>query len=562
MGADDSISERTAVKEGLATPEEIQKMTFAKTPKEVLRIRTIIIAGAGSALLTASSLYIALRMGALPWPSIFAALISMAILKALGNTNLNEINVAHTGMTAGALLAGGLAFTIPALWMMGYHETPYLQILVGAVAAVLIACLIALLIRDYMIIRLKLPYPIGTATFLTLKTGDVGGKKFYTLITWILIAGVIVALRDLLGVIPATIVFGGLVMHNILLGIGIFPMATGIGYIIGLLYMGTWFIGAILSYLIIIPISTNVLGYSLDSALAFTRSLGIGLIIGGGIAIIIKSLIDYLKRIKISFVFTAKSSENRGVLRLLFITSVIIILILPLFNVMNIYLAIIAILGVMVTSIMAATLTGQTGIDPMEILGILILLFAMAIIKGISPVEAVLLVMFIAIAAGIVGDVFNDLRAGYLLETPVRKQVFSELIGGLVGAVVGLLTLYMLVSVYGLEAFGPDKFFVAPQAYAVSIMIKGIPNLTGFLSGVIIGLVLGLLGVPAMTLGIGVYLPMIISVPALIGGLARVYIDKRHPKYSEYGIIAGSGLLGGEGITGVIISLIYFIMGR
>jgi uncharacterized oligopeptide transporter (OPT) family protein len=407
-----------------------------------------------------------------------------------------------------------------------------------------------------------LPYPIGTATFLTLKTGDVGGKKFYTLITWILIAGVIVALRDLLGVIPATIVFGGLVMHNILLGIGIFPMATGIGYIIGLLYMGTWFIGAILSYLIIIPISTNVLGYSLDSALAFTRSLGIGLIIGGGVAIIIKSLIDYLKRTKISFVFTAKSSENRGVLRLLFITSVIIILILPLFNVMNIYLAAIAILGVMVTSIMAATLTGQTGIDPMEIFGILILLFAMAIIKGISPVEAVLLVMFIAITTGIVGDVFNDLRAGYLLETPVRKQVLSELIGGLVGAVVGLLTLYMLVSVYGLEAFGPDKFFVAPQAYAVSIMIKGIPNLTGFLSGVIIGLVLGLLGVPAMTLGIGVYLPMIISVPALIGGLARVYIDKRHPKYSEYGIIAGSGLLGGEGITGVIISLIYFIMGR
>jgi len=562
MGADDSISERTAVREGLATPEEIQKMTFAKTPKEVLRIRTIIVAGAGSALLTASSLYIALRMGALPWPSIFAALISMAILKALGNTNLNEINVAHTGMTAGALLAGGLAFTIPALWMMGYRETPYLQILVGAVAAVLIACLIVLFIRDYMIIRLKLPYPIGTATFLTLKTGDVGGKKFYTLITWILIAGVIVALRDLLGVIPATIVFGGLVMHNILLGIGIFPMATGIGYIIGLLYMGTWFIGAILSYLIIIPISTNVLGYSLDSALAFTRSLGIGLIIGGGVAIIIKSLIDYLKRTKISFVFTAKSSENRGVLRLLFITSVIIILILPLFNVMNIYLAAIAILGVMVTSIMAATLTGQTGIDPMEIFGILILLFAMAIIKGISPVEAVLLVMFIAITTGIVGDVFNDLKAGYLLETPVRKQVFSELIGGLVGAVVGLLTLYMLVSVYGLEAFGPDKFFVAPQAYAVSIMIKGIPNLTGFLSGVIIGLVLGLLGVPAMTLGIGVYLPMIISVPALIGGLARVYIDKRHPKYSEYGIIAGSGLLGGEGITGVIISLIYFIMGR
>jgi uncharacterized oligopeptide transporter (OPT) family protein len=65
-----------------------------------------------------------------------------------------------------------------------------------------------------------------------------------------------------------------------------------------------------------------------------------------------------------------------------------------------------------------------------------------------------------------------------------------------------------------------------------------------------------------MTLGIGVYLPMIITVPAVLGGLVRVYVDKKYPKYSEYGIIAGSGLLGGEGVAGVIISLIYFILGR
>jgi len=554
-------SERVAVKEGLATPEEVAKMSWAKTPEEVSRIRTLIIAGVGSAILTASSLYVALRMGALPWPSIFAAIVSMAILKAF-RTNLNEINVAHTGMTAGALLAGGLAFTVPALWMLGYSETPFLQIFIGALCAVIIACMLSFLIRDLMIVRLRLPYPVGIATFLTLKAGDVGGKKRNTLIISMLLAGIVVALRDLLGAIPATIIFEGLMIYNIFVGIGIYPMAAGIGYVIGLLYMGTWFIGALLSYLLIIPISTNVLGYSLDEALGFTRSLGIGLIIGGGVSIIIKAVIDYFKRVKFSLTLSKQAVGGGKSFRYILIASIAILLVLTLGGVLSVFSAIIAILGVIVTSIMAATVTGQTGIDPMEIFGILVLLFAMAVIGGIPLTEGVLLAMLVASAVGIVGDLFNDLKAGYLLETPVRKQVLSELIGGLVGAVIGVLTLIMFVNVYGLNAFGPDRFFVAPQAYAVSIMLKGIPNVTGFTAGVIAGIILGLLGIPAMTLGIGVYLPMIITVPAVLGGLVRVYVDRKYPKYSEYGIIAGSGLLGGEGVAGVIISLIYFILGR
>jgi|YelNatPaOPRAMG01_1025707.scaffolds.fasta_scaffold04439_6 putative OPT family oligopeptide transporter len=554
-------SERVAVKEGLATPEEAAKMSWAKTPEEVSRIRTLVIAGIGSAILTASSLYVALRMGALPWPSIFAAIVSMAVLKAF-HTNLNEINVAHTGMTAGALLAGGLAFTVPALWMLGYSETPFLQIFIGASCAVIMACTLSLLIRDLMIVRLRLPYPVGIATFLTLKAGDVGGKKRNTLMISMLLAGIVVALRDLLGVIPATIIFEGLALYNIFVGIGIYPMAAGIGYVIGLLYMGTWFIGALLSYLVIIPISTNVLGYSLDTALGFTRSLGIGLIIGGGLSIIIKAVVDYFKRVKFSLTLSKQSVGGGKTFRYIAVTSIAVLVVLVLGGVLSVFSAIIAILGVIVTSVMAATVTGQTGIDPMEIFGILVLLFAMAVIGGIPLTEGVLLAMFVASAVGIVGDLFNDLKTGYLLETPVRKQVFSELIGGLVGAVVGVLTLMMFVSVYGLNAFGPDKFFVAPQAYAVSIMLKGIPNITAFTSGIILGIILGLLGIPAMTLGIGVYLPMIITVPAVLGGLVRVYVDKKYPKYSEYGIIAGSGLLGGEGVAGVIISLIYFILGR
>ncbi len=556
---EENLQQRVAVKEGLATPDEIQKMTFAKSPKEILTIKALITAAIGSAILTASSLYVALRMGALPWPSIFAVIVSMAIIKSLRG-NLNEINVAHTGMTAGALLAGGLAFTVPALWMLGYKEVPILGVLCGSIAAAIAGSLLTLLVRDFMIVHLKLPYPIGIASFLTLKAGDVGGKKARILLTAILIAAIIVALRDGFGVIPAVILFTALQAYNIFVGIGLFPMALGIGYVIGLLYMGTWFIGALISYLLIIPVATMVLGYPLGVAYDFTRSLGVGLIIGGGLAIIIKALIDFLRspRRKVSL-----ELSQRLQLPLRYVVLIAILcLVLLLAGGLDPLLALIPVAAVFVMSIMAATITGQTGIDPMEIFGILVLLFAAWIFGGISITGGILLTMFIACAVGVVGDLMNDLKAGYLLETPPKYQVISEALGGLVGALVGTLTLLMFVNVYGVEAFGPGKFFVAPQAYAVSILLKGIPNVTAFTGGLIGGIILGLLGIPTMTIGIGVYLPMVISVPAILGALIRVIVDRKYPNYREYGIIFGSGLLGGEGLAGVIISLIFFLMLR
>ncbi len=86
-------------------------MRLPQTPRE-LTIRSIILAALGSIVIAGSSTYVALRIGALPWPTIFVAVLSMALLKPFG-ASLREINVAHTGMSAGGLVAGGLAFTIP-----------------------------------------------------------------------------------------------------------------------------------------------------------------------------------------------------------------------------------------------------------------------------------------------------------------------------------------------------------------------------------------------------------------------------------------------------------------
>ena len=92
--------------------------------KGQLTWRGIAIGIVGCIIITASSIYIALRMGALPWPIVFAAIVSLFFLKAVsrGRSTLNEANVTHTVMSAGAMVAGGLAFTIPGAWMLGMAD--------------------------------------------------------------------------------------------------------------------------------------------------------------------------------------------------------------------------------------------------------------------------------------------------------------------------------------------------------------------------------------------------------------------------------------------------------
>lgn len=83
-----------------------------------LTLRGVITGALGLLIITASSMYVALRMGALPWPTIFVTVLSMTVLGRMKDSTLQEINVTHTLMSAGAMVAGGLAFTIPGIWIL------------------------------------------------------------------------------------------------------------------------------------------------------------------------------------------------------------------------------------------------------------------------------------------------------------------------------------------------------------------------------------------------------------------------------------------------------------
>ncbi len=529
-----------------------------------LSVRGLIIGALGSVVITASSMYVALKLGALPWPTIFVAILSMAILKVLGGTNLKEINVTHTAMSAGAMVAGGLAFTIPAIWILNRQaEFSFWKILILTVCGTLLGLAATAIFRRYFIETEKETYtfPMGVAAYETVSAGDEGGKHAVWLFSSLTLAVVFTVLRDWFGKIPALLNADKLSQKNIFAGFWLSPMAVGIGYIVGPVFTGVWALGAVIGFGVIIPvgISTGLFG-DLTAADAFRSSLGIGLMVGTGVGVLVKGILPRIK----SLIGNAFGKDSGGLTSRWFPIAVvaIVIIALPLgtdfrsIGALSIIAVIITIVGATLAATMAAVLTGQTGINPMEILGILVLLA----VKMIAPASATLLVSaaaVTAVAAGLAGDMMNDYRAGYLFGTNPRAQRVAETMGALIGAVVSVIVLYVLVKAYGTEGLGNPEIFPAPQARAVAAMAGGIPHIWAFWTGVVLGTVFFVIKLPSMTLGLGMYLPVFITAPIFLGGLISL-ADKRFNKRagSKNGTVIASGLLGGEAVTGVVIAAI------
>ena len=216
-----------------------------------MTIRALAVGILGLIIITASSAYVALRMGALPWPTVFVTVLSMAVLgKAKGST-LEEINCTHTLMSAGAMVAGGLAFTLPGLSMIAPgEELPLFQIAVIAVTGAVLGTLFTIIFRKTFIEKEKLPYPMGEAAYNTLIAGKEG-KGAPLLFTSLGLSAVFTYIRDGLGKIPAVLtLFSGSTLFPSL-AIWVSPMALGIGAIIGPVLALVWFLGAIIGYFII-----------------------------------------------------------------------------------------------------------------------------------------------------------------------------------------------------------------------------------------------------------------------------------------------------------------------
>ena len=526
----------------------IRGMDSRKSP---LTARGLATGIAGLVVITASSMYVALRMGALPWPTVFVTVLSMAVLgKAKGST-LEEINCTHTLMSAGAMVAGGLAFTLPGLWMTDPEaDLPAVSILAIAITGAVLGTIFTVIFRRTFIEKEKLPYPMGEAAYNTLIAGKEG-KGAPVLFTSLGASALFTFIRDGLGKIPSVInIFSGSAFFPGL-SVWVSPMALGIGAIIGPVLALMWFGGAVLGYFIITPAGlASGLFSSMAEADAFRSNLGIGLMIGTGLGVAVKAVLSLFRRKE-----RESSPIPRGIIAAAALISIAAVIILALTTEITAAEGMLLVVGVYLTTYLSGMLTGQTGVNPMEVFAILVLLGISAVLSP-SLGAAFSIAGVVAVACGLTGDVMNDLKSGSLIGTRPRFQIIAEGIGGIIGAAVASLALIVLKNSMG--GFGSPEL-PAPQAAAVAAMAGGLENPAAFFIGAAAGLVLYLLRVPSATLGLGVYLPTYISsamaAGAVIMAVAKKTMKDKAKADNEAALIA-SGLLGGEGITGVIIAII------
>lgn len=540
----------------------------------------ILIGCIGCVIITASSVYTALKMGALPWPTIFTSITALVLLRAAGRTSLNEANVTQIIMSAGSMVAGGLAFTIPGVWMLGLGaELSWIEIGGVALAGTLLGLVCTALIRRRFVEESDLEYPIGTAAAETLMASRAGGATGKRLFGSMAAAGIWCAPRDLAGVIPAMI--GALPIPGVAFGIYNSPMLLSVGFLVGGAAVAFWLAGGLIANFGIIVGGSAAGLWDVANAQGIVSSLGMGLMMGSGIGVVVRDILPAAFR----SAHNGRRDDNhagaparafgkldRSVLAL-FVAAAALLVCLVL-GLSPIACAVVVVLA-FVTTIMSAQSVGQTGIDPMEIFGLIVLLVIAALGES-DQVRLFFVAGVVAVACGLAGDVMSDFKTGKIIGTDPRAMWIGQAIGALIGCAVSVAVMCALLNAYGADAFGPGKLFVSAQASVVATMVSGIPSVPAFVLGLVAGVALYCLGIPSMMLGLGVYLPFYMTLSASLGAAVKIAYDRvasirnarasgnvaanantdaGETSHEETGIIVASGVLGGESIVGVIIAL-------
>ena len=517
----------------------------------------------GAILVSASSFYIVLKFGALPWPTIMVTLLSMITLKFFKRTDNKEITITHTIMSAGSMVAGGVAFTVPAYIILGGKLSDINQyllcitILLGSIAG----SFLSYIFRSKLIEEEKLEFPIGEAAYNLVKSGENMENIRYVAFGT-LFSSIIALFRDFSfskgkpPFIPAL-----LSLKNGLLSLYVSPLLVGIGYVLGFVNTFVWFLGGAVIVFIGEPLAKI---FKLNDFAIMKNSFGMGFMIGIGIAVILK------------IIFSNKSKNeknNQNIFKKLSFLSIFSMIVIILIYKLPIFLALVLILISILCTIIAGYSTGKTGVNPMEIYAIITILlisFLNKILNGLNifgikfsadltTLTLFLLACIIAVACGLSGDILNDFKSGYRMNVNPKDQLVGELIGSIVSSFVITFLFFVFFRIY--KNIGPveNTDLIALQASIVATVINGIPFLGIFFAGLIFGMVLSLLNLPVLTFGIGIYVPFYLTSTVFLGGLISYFANRHSKKLHSNLLLLSNGLMSGEAIVGVILSVAAYI---
>ncbi|MCZ6818563.1 MAG: OPT/YSL family transporter [Calditrichaeota bacterium] len=525
-------------------------------------LRAVVIGVALSLFLLMSSTYIALKLGALPWPIIFSVIVSGGLIKALsktGGANIHEINTAQAGASIGGLIAAGIAFTLPGILYLNQTKgmdiawpNPWLLGVLTSVAG-LLGIMLSVPLKVRFVDEEELPYPAGTAGAELLKLGKTGGRQLMFVMSVGAGAAIFALLRDLY--FPAGLAFAALASYGIFLALLPLPLAIAGGYILGHRAGFSWFAGAVIGWLLLVPLLMQN-GFEAEAARALAQNLGMGLVLGSGIGFFFNYILPKFKAIFLP-IFTARESY----LKLFPWLAVLSVGILWLLGV-PLFAAVLAVFGVWVTVAVAARMTGETNIDPLEQFGIFIGLVIAFIYKfaalELSPFALFIIVIFVSVACAVAGDAGHDYKSAHLIGTRFFDIVKIDLIAVLFAGLAAPFVFEIVRHAFKDMLFTPAM--PAPQAQLVAGSIFGFEFPQVFAAGFAIAFIGEFLNrlLPEhlkgrllwMPMGIGLFLGFGLAIPIAVGALIRFYIDRRRSHLYQSGLVLAAGMMGGEGIAG------------
>ena len=535
-----------------------------------LTVTSIVMGMLLAVIFGAANAYLGLRVGMTVSASIPAAVISMGVIRVIMKRNsILESNMVQTIGSAGESLAAGAIFTMPALFLWaeeGLCDMPSLvEITLIALCGGVLGVLFMVPLRNALIVKEHetLLYPEGTACADVLLAGEEGGANASTVFSGMGLAAVFKFVVDGLKVLPSDVAFAFKSFKGEI-GMEVYPALLGVGYIVGPQIASYMFVGSVIGWMVIIPliclfgpdtwlypadVGTTIADlYAAGGAAkiwsTYVKYIGAGAIATGGIISLIKSLPliittfrDSIKSMKGGKnTNTARTAQDLPMQMILFgiVAMILIIWVVPAIPVTLLGAAIIVVFGFFFATV-SSRMVGLVGSsnNPVSGMAIATLLIATMSIKasgktGIDGMTAAIAIgSVICIVAAIAGDTSQDLKTGYLLGATPKKQQMGEIIGVIVSGLAIGGVLYLLNAAWG---YGGAEV-PAPQATLMKMIVEGIMggNLPWNLVfiGVFLAIALEILRVPVMPFAIGLYLPIYLNASIMIGGVVRMFMDRR-----------------------------------
>lgn len=584
-------------------------------PKEVT-LYSVLMGLLMAVLFSAATAYLGLKVGQVFEAAIPITILAVGIGSLLGKKNMlgQNVIIQSIGACSGVIVAGAI-FTLPALYILGLNAS-FWQIFTASFLGGCLGIVMLIPFRRYFVKDMhgKYPFPEATATVEVLVTGESAGKQTKVLA----ISSIVGGLYDF---ICSTFGWWGSELSTNMLNWGhslaekykvLFKVNTGaavlgLGYIIGLPYVSIICAGSFFIWFVMVPLigyfapelthtftGNELLTVSQMSAdqifETYGRPLGIGGIAMAGVVSIIRSGGIIGSAVKLAarelankHVVEASLTErtNRDIpmkwLTIILISLLITTFVFFQFGVINnlsqaiIALVIVFIISFLFTSV-AANAIAIVGSNPVSGMTLMTLILTSVVLVSIGMqgdpgiIAAMIIGGVVCTALSMAGGFITDLKIGYWAGSTPKNQEKLKFLGTFVSALTVAGVMIILNKAYGFT--GPDRL-VAPQANAMAAVIE--PLMGGgetpwilYIAGAILALILTFIKVPALPFALGMFIPLQLNTPLLVGALIGYFISKSSKDETilkmrkNKGTLIASGFIAGGALMGVVSAILKF----